>query len=587
MKAIRHRTAVVASAVALAGTVLMPAGPAAADGDAYLGRFDRPEDGFMPERTVLTTAEPADVLLDPDRIDALVDAAASYTEPLPGAAHPLYSGAVVLAAHGGSVVAHEASGWSLRYADAAGAELPADEWIRTAPDTIYDLASVSKLFTTIVVLQQVEAGLLDLDTPVATYLPAFAANGKDAITVRQLLTHTTGLPAWLPLWRDWPTPEARIAAVLDTAPTSTPGTRYVYSDLNMITAGLVAEQVTGRSLDELVAAGVTQPLGMADTMYNPPAELRDRIAATEYQAAPPRGMVHGEVHDENAWSLGGVAGHAGVFGTAADLARLSQAILNGGVYDGARILQTATVESMLSNENTAFPGNAHGLGFELDQMWYMDALASPSSAGHTGYTGTSLVIDPNSRSFVILLSNRVHPSRSWGTINPARRAVAHHLAMALAVSPAKGQSAWTGHEGGATTSTLSLPVDLPEGSRLSFDLFVDTESTDPLALEASTDGGQTWQPVPFSAESSDGTSVDAPRGIISGSHGREWLTAAADLGDLTGPLNLRWRYVTDAYYEGRGVFVDGVRIRAGKRMVFEGEAGDDAFDANGWTQTSR
>jgi CubicO group peptidase (beta-lactamase class C family) len=585
--AARRRTAVLASALALAGTVLVPAGPAAADGSSYLGRFDRPEDGFMPERTVLTAAEPADVRLDPDQIDALIDAAASYTEPLPGAAHPLYSGAVVLAAHGGSVVAHEASGWSLRYADTAGAELPADEWIETRTDTIYDLASVSKLFTTIVVLQQVEAGLVALDTPVATYLPAFGSNGKESITVRQLLTHTTGLPAWLPLWRDWPTPEARIAAVLDAAPTSTPGTRYVYSDLNMITAGLVAEQVTGRSLDELVAAGITEPLGMVDTMYNPPAELRDRIAATEYQATPPRGMVHGEVHDENAWSLGGVAGHAGVFGTAADLARLAQAILNGGVYDGARILETATVESMLTNENTEFPGNAHGLGFELDQMWYMDALASPSSAGHTGYTGTSLVIDPHSRSFVILLSNRVHPSRSWGSINPARRAVAHRLAMAMTVAPAKGHSAWTAHEGGATTSTLGLSVRLPDRAKLTFDLFVDTESTDPLVLEASADGGQTWRPVPFSAESPDGTTLDASAGRISGAHDREWWTAVADLSGLTGEATLRWRYVTDAYYEGRGVFVDGVQVRDGERVLFEGEAGDDAFEANGWTLTSR
>ncbi|HEU0041045.1 MAG TPA: serine hydrolase, partial [Jiangellaceae bacterium] len=204
------------------------------------------------------------------------------------------------------------------------------------------------------------------------------------------------------------------------------------SDLNLIAAGLVAECVAGSTLDILVAAGITERLGMIDTGYRPEPGLRPRIAATEFQSAPARGMVHGGVHDENSWALGGVAGHAGVFGTAGDLARLAQAILDGGSYDGARILQPATVESMLTNANPDFPGHAHGLGFELDQPSYMGALAAPTTAGHTGYTGTSLVIEPTSRSFVILLSNRVHPSRSWGSANPARRAVAHRLALALA-----------------------------------------------------------------------------------------------------------------------------------------------------------
>ncbi len=568
----------------LAAAMLGAGAPANAHGDDA-GRFDRPHDDFMSARTTLRAAAPADVGLDPDRVDALVDAAAGYTETPPGGTHPLYSGMTVLAAHDGRVVAEDAAGWALRFADGAGAELPRDEWVASGTDTIYDLASVSKLFTTIVVLQQVEAGRVDLDAPVTRYLPAFAANGKEAITVRQLLTHTSGLVSWLPLWRDWPTPEARIAAVLNTTPANPPGTTYLYSDLNMITAGLIAEAVTGETLDALVAGGVTGPLGMTDTGYNPPASELDRIAATEFQAAPPRGIVRGEVHDENAWSLNGVAGHAGVFGTAQDLARLAQAILNGGAYGGERILRPDTVEAMLTDENTTFPGNAHGLGFELDQRWYMAALASPSTAGHTGFTGTSMVIDPQSRSFVILLTNRVHPSRSWGTINPARRAVAHELAYALSVEPRSGDDAWRAHEADATTSTLSLPVELSGSSTLLFDLFVDTESTDRLTLERSTDDGATWTPVPFTARAGR-DHLDAADGVVSGDQGRQWWTVRAGLpGD--GDTILRWRYVTDALYQGRGVYVDDVKVRTRGKPVFDGERHADRFVADGWVRSRR
>nr|WP_246401064.1 serine hydrolase domain-containing protein [Jiangella mangrovi] len=491
----------------------------------------------------------------------------------------------VLAAHDGRVVAEDAAGWALRFADGAGAELPRDQWIPAATDTIYDLASVSKLFTTIVIMQQVEAGRVDLDAPVVDYLPAFAANGKGEITVEQLLTHTSGLVSWLPLWSRWPTPEARLAAVMETTPANPPGTTYLYSDLNMITAGMIAEEVTGRPLDALVRDGVTGPLGMTDTGYNPPAAKRDRIAATEFQSAPPRGIVHGEVHDENAWSLNGVAGHAGLFGTAQDLARLAQAILNGGAYGGERILRPESVEALITDVNTEFPGNAHGMGFELNQRWLMDALTAPKTAGHTGFTGTSLVIDPQSRSFVILLTNRVHPSRNWGTINPARRAVAHELAYALAVEPRAGDDAWRAHEGDATTSTLSLPLELSGSSTLLFDLFVDTESTDRLTLEMSADDGATWTPVPFTARAGRDR-VEAADGVISGYQGRQWWTVRAGVrGD--GDTVLRWRYVTDALYEGRGVYVDGVKVRTRGKPVFDGERHPERFEAEGWVRSGR
>src|SRR5699024_3509970 len=183
---------------------------------------------------------------------------------------------------------------------------------------------------------------------------------------------------------------------------------------------------------------------MVDTGYNPPAAKLQRIAATEYQEVPDRGMVWGEVHDENAWSLGGVAGHAGIFSTLDDMAILSQTMLNGGWYGEARILAEESVTAMITNENEEFPGDAHGLGFELNQRWYMSGLTSIRTAGHTGFTGTSLVIDFNSASFVILLTNRVHPSREWGSINPARRSAADGMADAMSIEPdAHGRSSRT------------------------------------------------------------------------------------------------------------------------------------------------
>lgn len=279
----------------------------------------------------------------PEHVDRMPADLAAYLEPTPDhPGHPAYAGAVVLAAKDGVVVQHAAVGAAVKYAAVgpppglAGVELPADEQIPMRPDTIFDLASVSKLFTTIVVMQQVERGRVDLDAPVARYVPEFAAGGKATVTVRMLLTHTSGLPAFVPLWSRYPTPAERFAAALATplAPGAEPGTRYVYSDLGLIALGVLVERVTGRPLAALVADGVTAPLGMTDTGYNPGPQRRSRIAATEYQPYAGRGMVWGEVHDENAWSLGGVAGHAGVFSTAADLAVLCQSLLNGGEYRG-------------------------------------------------------------------------------------------------------------------------------------------------------------------------------------------------------------------------------------------------------------
>ncbi|MGW1341985.1 serine hydrolase [Kribbella sp. NPDC002412] len=568
--------------IAVVSTVMLAlTTPAVANGNRS-GRFDRPYDGYAPKTTLLRESTPAKAGLDPAPIDAALAQVDAWTRPN-GTAKPLYAGAVTLLGHDGKIVTKTATGMALKYADGAGTELPADQQIPMRTDTIFDLASVSKLFTSIVVMQQVEKGKVGLDTPIASYVPEFAENGKQAITVRQALTHTTGLPAWLPLWSAQPDPASRMHMALTATPTSPAGTKYLYSDLNLIALGELAHRVTGKTLDKLVADGITKPLQMRDTGYNPDAKKKPRIAATEFQSAPPRGMVWGSVHDENAWSLDGVAGHAGVFSTADDLAVLAQTFLNGGSYRGARILKESSVTAMITNFNGAFPGNDHGLGFELNQRWYMNGLSGPRTAGHTGYTGTSLVIDFDSRSFAILLTNRVHPSRNWGSNNPARRAVAQGLALALGVGPRHGKDAWfSGTTDGATT-TLAAQVAVPDGgAKLSFDMFVDTEETDRLYLETSADG-TTWTKVPFTVLDR-GTVVDYD-GTISGSGDRHWHQVFADL--AAGEQTVRWRYTSDALYQGRGVYVDGVKITSQSGVLLDGERTPESFTANGWRLSRR
>lgn len=528
--------------------------------------------------------------LVPHYVHQLRGSIAQYLKPSPK--HPEYAGAVEIAAHDGVIASHEAVGYALRYASydsdtGKATELPRDEWIPAKKDTIFDLASISKLFTSIAAVQLIQRGRVDLNAPVASYVPEFAQNGKGDITIRNLLTHTSGLrPDPSPSLCTYDTNAERWAAVNATKPQAPPDTKYIYSDMNMMTLQEVIETVTGKSLDTVVRKHITRPLRMHDTMYNPPARLKPRIAATEYQPWTDRGMVHGTVHDENAYCLGGVAGHAGVFSTAHDLAVLAQTVLNGGRYGHARILSRHSVRSLLTNFNQKFPGNEHGLGFELSQRWYMDGLTTPVTAGHTGYTGPSIVIDPTTHSFVILLANRVHPTRDWGSNNPSRRAVARDLARALPVKPAKGRDAWFAGMGDLRTSTLRLPLDVPaDGGRLSFDLWYDTEGGyDIGSLQASTDGGDSWKAVPVDLRA--GPYTWSSDGEFSGYEGKRWAKATADLPG--GTTDLRWRYATDTLYEGRGIYVDGVRAwSADGALLFNGARPHDAaaFQPDGWTRS--
>ncbi|MEU1054637.1 serine hydrolase [Streptomyces sp. NPDC005876] len=532
----------------------------------------------------------------PEHLRRLVTDAEAFLGPSPR--HPWYAGAVLLAGRGGTVALHEPIGMAVRYraydeTTDTGVEFPAAEQIPMTRGTVFDLASVSKLFTSLLAVQQIERGRLDLEAAVASYLPEFGRAGKQEVTIRQLLTHTSGFRAWVPLYTS-PTYEEKVRRIYDEAPVSPPGTAYLYSDLNLISLQLVLEHLTGRALDTLLREEITGPLGLRRTRYNPPASWRPSIAATEDARAPwsglDRGLVWGEVHDENAFSLGGVAGHAGVFSDAWDLAVLGRTLLNGGRYGRARVLRPESVELMFTDFNTAFPGDEHGLGFELYQHWYMGAMATPRTAGHTGFTGTSLVLDPTTDSFLVVLGNSVHPVRTWRSGSAPRVAAANDLARAVPVRPARGRTAWFSGMASAATATLTLPAldTSAGGAQLRCALWWDTEpGADALVLEATGDGGATWQPVPFTASRPGAAPQERPAGSVSGFSGRLWHRLTAALPAARG-LALRWRYTTDRLYVGRGAYVDALRAESADGVLFDEARRADAarIEAVGWTRSA-
>ncbi|MET8771434.1 serine hydrolase domain-containing protein [Streptomyces sp. NPDC004658] len=358
--------------------------------------------------------------LDPVELGHLVDEVHALT----AGERPWASGAVVLAGRGPVIAVAEAAGWAVRYAahdpeTGTAVELPPAARVPATVDTPFDLASLTKLFTSVAAVQQIERGTLGMDARVGDYLPDFHGAAAHGTTVRQLLTHTSGLRPELPLY-DCPDDATRLDLLRAEAPSGEPG-RYVYSDLNMLLLQFVLERVTGRTLDVLVRDCVTRPLGMTATAFGP----CPGAAATEDQRRPwakaDRGMLRGVVHDENAWALGGVAGHAGLFSTAPDLAVFCRALLAGGSYGPARILGPDLVELLFTPP---------GLGFQLDQPWFMGELAGSGAAGHTGFTGTSLVLDRATDTFLVLLANTVHPKRRPPDSGPRAR-LATHLARAV------------------------------------------------------------------------------------------------------------------------------------------------------------
>lgn len=337
----------------------------------------------------------------------------------------VFPGGVVLARLGNEVVIHEAYGHSSTHQDKHSR---LSEPVPTQLDTIYDLASITKVFTATCAVQLVDEKRIRLDDPVAEHLPDFAVNGKGTITVRHLLAHVTGLPNCR-LWEKASTHEDRMRHMMAVTPEFPPGSAVMYHDTNLIVLGRLIEEVGGRSLDQAMRVRVLDPLGLDCTKFGPLDIATSDVAATEDESYVGRDMVRGEVHDENAWCLGHVAGHAGLFSTARDLSVFGQMYLNGGTLHGTRILARETVSEMTRNH----VGNLgdRGLGWQLNASHYMGGLASPQTYGHTGFTGTSIVIDPWRELVVVLLTNRVHPTRNGPTVDPVRRAVADAVLDAI------------------------------------------------------------------------------------------------------------------------------------------------------------
>ena len=325
-------------------------------------------------------------------------------------------GGVVLVGHNGKIVYRKAFG--------SRSLEPTREPMTL--DTIFDLASLTKcVATTTSVMQLVEDGRIRLNAPVSTYLPEFGQNGKDDITVRELLTHFSGLAPDLDLKNPWEGRDIAYSMVMKERPTLPPGSRFVYSDINFETLGFLVEKVTGRSLDEYASNNIFTPLGMKNTRFLPPRDWLPRIAPTQYDEH--NTMLRGVVHDPTARRMGGVAGHAGLFSTADDLAIFAQELLHG-----TKVLSRPAVEKMSTPQQPATATSLRGLGWDVDSPFSSNrgVLLPVGSFGHTGFTGTSLWIDPTTDTYIIILTNAVHP-RGGGAAVPLRDRIATAVVQTL------------------------------------------------------------------------------------------------------------------------------------------------------------
>jgi CubicO group peptidase (beta-lactamase class C family) len=360
-----------------------------------------------------------------------LDAASAVVEA--GVASRAFPGAVLAVGKDGALVHLRAFG-RLSYDEGAA---------EARTDTVYDLASLTKVVvTTTLSMILVDEGKLDLDARVRAFFPAFSGPAKERVTVRHLLTHSGGLLWWAPFYKELSGKAAFLERITATDLAYEPGAKTVYSDLGIVLLGDILERVSRTPFEALARRRVLEPLGMKDTGYRPAPALLERIAPTEND--PWRGrVVRGEVHDENAAALGGVAPHAGLFGTAPDLARLARMLLDGGSFEGRRIVSRATVE--LFTARAGVPESSYALGWDTPsrgqgprssvpgEPGYSSAgsLLSARSFGHTGFTGTSMWMDPERELFVILLTNRVHPTRDNNQIRGVRAQVADAVVRAL------------------------------------------------------------------------------------------------------------------------------------------------------------
>ena len=329
-------------------------------------------------------------------------------------------GAVLVVGHDGKVIYRKA------YGERA---LDPKREVMTL-DTVFDLASLTKVIaTTTAVMQLVEQGKVRMNDPVAKYLPEFAQNGKDDITVRQLLTHYSGLEPDLDLKTPWEGKDTAYRMAFAETPAQAPGSSFVYSDINFIVLGALVERVSGEALEVYTARHIFAPLKMLHTRFVPPVAWRARIAPTQYDENEK--MLRGVVHDPTARRMGGVAGHAGLFSTADDLSKFAQALLNGG----GGILSPVAVEKMTSPEQPPAAPVLRGFGWDIDSPFSSNRgdLLPVGSFGHTGFTGTSMWIDPTTQTYIILLTNAVHP-RGKGNAIGLRSKVATEVAAALNLS---------------------------------------------------------------------------------------------------------------------------------------------------------
>lgn len=299
-------------------------------------------------------------------------------------------------------------------------------------DTIFDAASLTKVIaTTPAIMLLADRALLKIDDPVVGYLPEFGPGGKGAITLRHLLTHTSGLAPGLPR-EEWSGYDEGIRRACLEIPLTTPGAKFVYSDINFIVLGEIIQRVSGKRLADFVQKEIYQPLGMMDTGYLPAPDKGPRIAPTQIDATGR--LLRGIVHDPTAQKMGGVAGHAGVFTTAADLARFARMMLNEGDGDGRRLFPAPTVQRM-TNIQTSGTVVRRGFGWDIDSAYAgpRGAIFPLGSYGHTGWTGTSLWINPASQTFILFLSNRVHPDGK-GEVTGLRRTLGTLAAEATGLS---------------------------------------------------------------------------------------------------------------------------------------------------------
>jgi CubicO group peptidase (beta-lactamase class C family) len=299
--------------------------------------------------------------------------------------------------------------------------------------SLYDLASLTKVVaTTTAAMILEESGKLDIDRTVASYLPEFNAPDKSSITIRQLLTHRGGMEAFSDLWRTTRGREEYLNKLNVRPLAYAPGTKMIYSDWDMVLLQLVIERISGTSLDAFVDSQLFKPLHMSDTRFQPPPELRSRIAATEVDSLR-GGLLRGIVHDENAWALGGVSGNAGLFSTARDLSIFAEMMLNDGEIGGVRIVKPSTIAQWTARQDKS---SSRALGWDTPSPQSSAGhYFSPRSFGHTGFTGTSIWIDPEKRLYLILLTNRVDPTRNNTKVGPLRRAVADAVQRAIIGAP--------------------------------------------------------------------------------------------------------------------------------------------------------